>query len=1051
MKTPTLRVIFWVLLVLGISSLCAGIFIPLFFSNLVNEGLQNLWLKPDEADRWAAAPGKTGVKIVRSSIIFNITNVDEILSGGTAKLIEMPPATFQEYSNMANWEYQNQSGFSFHQDNAEDFVAFNANTSLISIPNNTTALPYDQNITSVNFLTYEIFYKISHAPLPLYMIPALYDVVMAMENDLYFMVLAYSAWAKYLSDPVFTGAYLTSQGLDPSIIIDDPQYGWGQWQTLRPWIECLFDYNATGLSNSFEILQMHFQQGQIQYLISNDSLLYELVQTIQADMQQRYGTNDRIQLGLKQWATASVTENLPLDLGRLSIPGSPIPIPTYLQLNTTFTYVPEIRYFQLIYNASAYQDFSSVAATLLQISYQYPRANLRSLLVLNNLIVLFRGSPQAAASLFGFSNAQMVINTMMYLGSMMNLPVSSYGVTTDGYSLSLSRLTRRSLVNSTVHLRNDAYWAVPTLLVFANFTEENKDCLSWVGTASICSSAIGWSIFNPSSWQVFELWVKAAFKGPDSQEFSILSQIVPTSQLAELLYMSVDNLGSYATKAMLETSLVYNCALEFCNYEELFYMQWSSGAVTAKAPEAVYTIVPRAASMMAWLPANYLVAAEWSSYSALPGAPLIPLVLSYSKLLSPCLLRYFYNTYFQGNDTVTWKTFNLPSVEYVGVLYQYYLSVIPGFTFFKTKKYSAWLSGYTDPFVSFVKAIDIYDGGLPIFNPLANLSLDINEVGMPRHVVRSGRLDTKKTKQFYKCFNSTIFNRYQIGYDETTRGGNSSSNVNVWAENITVQGGNGGQFGTEISDRDTLQVFYLSLYRYINFTHSKDLTYHDLEVSRFSMDINTMNTSATVPENAKFFQTAQGYDGFINYTGAISGAPGFVGLRHCYLCSEEAQGMVEYYRYDPEAYPGERIYPGSGDVVYADIEPLTGVAVRSWLGFEFRVAFYNDYFFKGFKEPVPGKGLYLPVFGMNRYYGFTNSMVEDLFGELNMMQKARKALSYAGVIAGVALIVMAIVVAGVIYRRNKYGSWKTPRNTLVTKYKALRNINGDGPLPELTT
>ena len=68
-----------------------------------------------------------------------------------------------------------------------------------------------------------------------------------------------------------------------------------------------------------------------------------------------------------------------------------------------------------------------------------------------------------------------------------------------------------------------------------------------------------------------------------------------------------------------------------------------------------------------------------------------------------------------------------------------------------------------------------------------------------------------------------------------------------------------------------------------------------------------------------------------------------------------------------------------------------------------------------------------------------------------MMQKARKALSYAGVIAGVALIVMAIVVAGVIYRRNKYGSWKTPRNTLVTKYKALRNINGDGPLPELTT
>ena len=1047
MKAKALRIIFWVLLVLGVVSLCSGIVIPLFFNNLIDEGLKDLWLKPDSYKSWTQIPGPSGIKIVRAFKLFNITNSDEIQSGGTGRLIELPPATYQEYTEFYNWEYQNQSGFSFGHKEAEDFVAFNAKTTLYWLPNNTTDLPLTQSITSVNFLTYLTFYSFTHSPLPLYMIPALYDVVLALENDLYPMILAYSAWAKYLSDPAFAVPYLTSLGLDPATIMNDPVYGWGAWQTLKPWIVSLLDFNATGLSNSYETLQMHFQLDQLVDLIRSNSLLYELVQTIQTDMLQRYGTNNPTELGIGQWASGLLTENLPLDLGRLNIPGSPIPLPSFIQLNTSFTTFPEVHYLQLAVNPATYQDFSPQAPTLLQISNVYPRTNTHSLLNLNNLGVLFT-APAASAAVFGFTNPQQIQNIMVYLGSLIQTPVKGYG-NYDGYSLFLAKLTTKSLVSSTVKLRNDAYWSVPTLLVFANFTAEGKDCVDWVGSAQVCSSAFGWTIARPGTWISFQIWVKAAFKGVSSQEFSLLSTVMPSSELEELLYQSADNLEAYVREAMTATSLAFACTKAFCSYEELFYQQWSSGSVTSQAPAAVYTIVPRSPSMHSWLPQNYLLPIEWSSYSSLPVLPLAASFLSYSGFLNPGLIRKYYNTYFQGDDLATQAAFSLPSVQYVEALYQYFKSVIPGLAFFRTLPYTSWLNGYYDPFVGFVAGMSIYEGGWPVLSPLFAVATNSTDGNKPANVVYSGRLDTKVTKNYYKIYNSTILNRYGASYDEYSPSMLNYGYLSVWPEDIAVRGGDGGNFGTEVSNKDILPVYVSAIYRAINLTYVKDTTYHGLDLSRFEVQNGTFNTSESVASNWMYNQNPNGYDGFLNLSTAFGG-PTFINLQHCLLCAEEAQGMFEYYEYDPDNYPGERIYPSSADMAYAEVEPLTGAGVKVFLNFELRVGFYNDYFFKGFKEPVPGKGVYFPVYTLNRMAALTQSQVDEFFGNLKTIQEVTRILFIIGIIVGCAFIVAALIVGGLIYRKNKFGSWKSPRNTMVKKYKLLgkktrkeRKVNKD--------
>ena len=72
------------------------------------------------------------------------------------------------------------------------------------------------------------------------------------------------------------------------------------------------------------------------------------------------------------------------------------------------------------------------------------------------------------------------------------------------------------------------------------------------------------------------MWVKAAFKGQNSQEYSLLSKSIQTSDLDKLLFNNSDNseyLQQYAIDSLKTTSIHYNCKNEYCDYSELFYSQ----------------------------------------------------------------------------------------------------------------------------------------------------------------------------------------------------------------------------------------------------------------------------------------------------------------------------------------------------------------------------------------------------------------------------------------------------------------------------------------------
>ena len=210
MKVKILRILFWVFLSLGVLSIFLGIVVPLFFGNLVNDGLKELWLKPDDFDKWGETPGKNEIKIVRSFRIFNYTNVDEILNGTKAKLTELPRSTYQEYSKMTNWTYADEEEEELGKKKAGEFVLFTYGTNLSAIPNNSTTVPDDAPVTSLNFLTYTTLYSLTHSAPPLYMIPTTFEAKNALERDFYLIILTYPAWKKYFSDTVFTTNYLKS-------------------------------------------------------------------------------------------------------------------------------------------------------------------------------------------------------------------------------------------------------------------------------------------------------------------------------------------------------------------------------------------------------------------------------------------------------------------------------------------------------------------------------------------------------------------------------------------------------------------------------------------------------------------------------------------------------------------------------------------------------------------------------------------------------------------------------------------------------------------------
>lgn len=76
-----------------------GFFIPSIIDNTIHSGIQELYMKEDGYDTWGETPGKAGNRVIRAFSMFNMTNVNEFMSGEEIpKVTEVGLFPFMEFS-----------------------------------------------------------------------------------------------------------------------------------------------------------------------------------------------------------------------------------------------------------------------------------------------------------------------------------------------------------------------------------------------------------------------------------------------------------------------------------------------------------------------------------------------------------------------------------------------------------------------------------------------------------------------------------------------------------------------------------------------------------------------------------------------------------------------------------------------------------------------------------------------------------------------------------------------------------------------------------------
>mmetsp|Transcript_6674 Transcript_6674/g.6538 ORF Transcript_6674/g.6538 Transcript_6674/m.6538 type:complete len:996 (+) Transcript_6674:218-3205(+) len=982
--------------------------------------------------------------------MFNITNPDEIMQGAKPKLVETPEFRFREYSRLNYWEYLDENETSLGNETSGPYIAYNYQLILKEIENEGTVMPLDTPITSLNIAQYFTFYSMTHQAFPFYSLHSLYDVVIAMQNDLYDIIIAYVLYDKFYSNTAAVEDYLTNVAgfsqADANAIMTDTKYGWTGYNQMKLWIQAAFDYNSTKTlsDGAFETLDNYFQIQNLGNLVVTEGILWQNITVVLEDMERIYGTSDRVAVGNLQWATAAVTNNPPLGVQKIP------PTPTYnfssfLTINQTFTFPPEMPIFIAAAKLKE-ADYSQIANTLLEVSHTIPKTNYMSLVSLSNLITFFTdiagGNLQDLNERFNLTTYNQGYNLAAYLQYMATLKITYEGTTTnyDGYSLWISRLVTKAIQTGINNLKNDVYWALPAKLLFCKYKEFSTSCKSVIGNGldpqqyatqidAICADPdIGWDINTPSSWINLEIWAKAALKHKPSYDYNIIlnKNIINAATLDTIL---ANNFEVPITTYMQSISQKYGCAKAICTFDELLYKQWGSSVLTNNLMEALTTCgVSSSMTFQSWLPSRYLTPIEWAYFSETPiPAAMVGNFLNYNAFLNPTPLKLFLNYYFQGNTALITKTFGIPS-SLIDPMYNYLLKLLPGYGLFATRTYQQWIYGVPDTFLAFVKSIDVYNGGYPLVPVIYPLKSFANETQTsPKHVVYSGKTSTKHTKAYYKYFGHRTMDMYSAKYSDWSPYQAVYAYSQVWGEEIEIEGGDGGNYGTHVHKDDRIPVFISSILRYGILTYKFSDTYNGLDVYFFHVDPDELKTSATVPANAKYFQLPNGFDGFFNIS-AQSGAPCFVSFPHCLYCEADAQNMVEYYEWTPEAPLSKRIYPyETHDMPWAKIEPYTGTGVSVVLNFEISGGIYRDYFYRNLHEPVPGKGLYFPYYQLLRSSNLTDSQVDKLFGSFILAQQMKSLMFYVGVTLGACMILISMFNFAYVYRKQKFGGWKSPR------------------------
>ena len=1033
-------------LLFGLLLLALGIAMPLVLQNAIDSGLDDLWMQPSSYTSWGSTPGKVGIKIVREYTLFNLTNPKEVILGARPRVVELGSFPFQEYSVFTDWTYLDDNLTPIGQkvpstQRTGNFVAYNSQLQLIPLARNSTfSIPLSTPIVSINAVSFIKaffigFYALAHSPFPFYSVQFAHDSLIALRYDLYPLVIAKVIWEAYLSNPEFLQQFLTDLGFSQEEIYTlqtDSTYGFMTFSSLKQWVVAILEYRETGSldDGAYDILQNHFQMTNLEVLVSDQGFLWEAIDAVQADMQTRYGTSDPLSLALYQWATLGVSVNLPFGLGSVSPP-------IYQGFNRSIDYAVEIATVQQVIGTKA--DFTEIAGSLMNPQYTYPMNNTSSLLNLDNMTPLFEdyssGNYEDIISQFNLTSDEQIYPILAYLTQSGNYSITLPNQPSqfDGYSLALSRLVSRSLVNGTVNLYYDAYYAVMARALFCHYALEGTVCSEVMTQAQVsnvdlvCGSGIGWDITQADTWVNLQLWLEASLKSANSVAFKKLLApgVINKDDLTAVLYTSPQAISVSAKEILTEFSERYSCSKDVCTYDELFYLQLGAAGVTNNLPEYFSQCgVSNTTTMQDWLPSRYRTPIEWRHIIgfSMPSF-LASQYLTYNAFLNPTALKLFFNFYFSANITGMINQFAFPNTEFIYLFYRYFEQVIPGFGMIMTSTVGDIIYGSINPFLEFLSDMSIYQGGLPSTDPFYKVATANNDSSvLPKHIMYSGKNDSSLTRQYYAYYGHHNMDMYWPGYSSHSPSALAWQYSDIWNGINWIGGSDGGQFGTRLKDDSHPYVFISSLLRSFELTRVGTDHYHGLDLGHYIMSPWQLKNSVQEPKNAAYWQLPTVITGFMNISSQFGNVPIMISLPHCYLCNQSGMNMIEYYAYneDPELYMTERITPHqTHDQPYASIHQLTGAGVNVVLTFQVNLGVYKDYFFPDFYEEFPGAALYIPFYVLKRSYNFTEHQVKENFGPLLLALELKKVFLLVGTIIGSVLTVTGLLLAYIYYRKIK--------------------------------
>ena len=371
-------------------------FIPDIIDHTIHSGIQELYMKEDGYDTWGETPGKAGNRVIRAFSMFNMTNVNEFMSGEEIpKVTEVGLFPFMEFSQWKNWEFLDDDYNGVGQDTTTDLLAYNYRLTLMQLANNDSYIPPETHVTAINMNFYVPFNATVESIAPQIGLWNYYRNTLSLRTDFIDAVKAYALWNKYYSDETNALQHFKDMGFESEFttIYTDPMYGWNTWKKFKYWIASWEEWLVKQdlFSGGIYVLQEYFQIPMLYTLMDNEIFTAQY-KDLTDDMMARYNTTISDELGRLQWANATLGRNMPFtgECLNATIEGTNF-TGSVLNLNNSYTYPPEVYVFQN-YQPNEHFPFAQyeyLSDTFLEYSLKYPMTNNNSMFQIDNLTPLF--------------------------------------------------------------------------------------------------------------------------------------------------------------------------------------------------------------------------------------------------------------------------------------------------------------------------------------------------------------------------------------------------------------------------------------------------------------------------------------------------------------------------------------------------------------------------------------------------------------------------------------------------------------------------------------